>query len=226
MYREKRPRIFITGIPTAGKSYLAKKLLRTIGGTYLEIDNLRMELARDPRYRQWINFYVDQDELSYYRDNDYEAQWQNLVRQSEQIWPALLASIRRYENSDIPLKSRIATLARNPLNRASPIIFEGVNLLPHLTAKDLSFPGFVIAGKSYEDTISRNMRQPRWGKTEELQRMEANAFWYGERPHYIAEAERYGYRIFETADEAFPVIMNMLEIMCRQETSVGFSKLR
>ena len=59
-------RIFITGIPTAGKSYLAEKLAEKVGGICVSIDDIREELVKDERYKKWVNFYLDQDEYDYY----------------------------------------------------------------------------------------------------------------------------------------------------------------
>jgi len=61
-----KKRLFITGIPTAGKSYLAKKLAEQVGGICVSIDNLRIELSKDLRYERCVSFYSNQDERSYY----------------------------------------------------------------------------------------------------------------------------------------------------------------
>lgn len=42
--------------------------------------------------------------------------------------------------------------------------------------------------------------------------MGAEAFWFVERPHYIAEAESCGYKIFEDADEAYEEVVKMLDL--------------
>ncbi|MEK7136644.1 MAG: hypothetical protein AAB821_03580 [Patescibacteria group bacterium] len=53
---------------------------------------------------------------------------------------------------------------------------------------------------------------PRWGQTKKLQKLEAETFFYIERPKYISEAEKYDYPIFESADEAyFYVFKNMIK---------------
>ncbi len=185
-------KLFITGIPTAGKSYLGKKLAEQVGGICVSIDDMREELAQDERYRPWVNFYVDQDEYTYYTTISYEEQWENLVKQSEMLWPGILEKIQSYDTEK------------------KPVIFEGVNLLPHLAHRDLGIPGVVIIGKSFEEVLDRNIKDPRWGETEELQRLEADAFFNGERPQYQSEAKKYNYPVFETGDEAWETVISIL----------------
>jgi predicted ATPase len=203
--------IFITGIPTAGKTHLAEKLARATGAFCLETDDLRQKFSRSPLYRPWTDLYREMDEKSYYSGTDYETQWQNLVRQSEALWPPTRDHILAYCEGRIPLRSRLAAAARGYRPSRRLLIAEGVNILPHLAHRDLPFPGFVIVGSSYEDVLRRLAARPRWGRTEELQRMEADAFWYGERPRYMQEAEKYRYRVFRTAEEAYPEILKALQ---------------
>ena len=187
-----KKRIFITGIPTAGKSYLAKKLAEKVGGICVSIDDFREDLTKDERYKKWVNFYLDQDEHTYYTTTTHDEQWTNLVKQSEGFWPGVLEKIHQYNEE------------------SRPIIFEGVNVLPHLAHKDLQMPGIAIIGRSFDETLERNKKDPRWGATEELQRLEAEAFFNGERPHYKEESEKYGYQVFETPDEAYEVALSLL----------------
>lgn len=190
----KNKRLFITGIPTAGKSYLGNKLAKEIGGIKISFDHIRSKLTKDRRYKKWVHFYADQkDERAYYTTTDPDQQWENLIRQSEKLWPGFLEEIKKYEQE----------------NR--PIIFEGVNILPHLAKKDFVFPGVVLIGRSFEDVFERNKFEPRWGKTEELQRLEAKSFFYVERPRYKIEAEKYNYQIFETAADAYSKALELLK---------------
>lgn len=177
-------RLFLTGIPTGGKSYLGKKLAEKVGGICVSTDDMREELSKDPQYKEWIEFYLNQDEHAYYTTKNYDEQWDNLVKQSEVMWPGVLEKILEYEKE------------------GRPVIFEGVNLLPHLIKRDFNIPGLVIIGKSLEDVFNRCKSNPRWGNTEELWKLEADAFFNGERPRYKREAEKYGYEVFESADEA------------------------
>ncbi len=188
----KGKRLSITGIPTAGKSYLAERLAEVVRGIPVHLDDLREELSKNPEYRTWTEFYWDKDEATYYRDVSEENQWQDLVAQSEGLWPPFLQKIRSYENE------------------ARPVIFESVNLLPHLVARDLDMPMVVLVGISFEEVFKRNKKDPRWGNTEELQRIEAKGFFEEDRPRYKAEAERFGFKVFETADDAFNYSLSLL----------------
>lgn len=185
-------RIFITGIPTAGKSYLGKRLAEKVRGICVSMDDMRESLANNESYKKWTNYYLDQDELSYYKTTSPDEQWLSLVRQSEGLWPGLLEKIAHYNNEKRPL------------------IFEGVNILPHLAHQDLHIPGIAIIGRSFEEILERNKKEPRWGLTEELQLLEADSFFNIERPRYKAEAEKYGYPVFETADEAWDTTLALL----------------
>lgn len=188
-----KKRLFITGIPTAGKSYLGQKLAEKVGGICVSVDDIREDLVKDERYKKWVNYYIDQDEYKYYTTTDYDEQWNNLVRQSEGFWPGILAELAKY------------------FDEIRPVIFEGVNILPHLAHKDLLIPGIAIIGRSFEETLERNKKEPRWGETEELQKLEADAFFNGERPYYKKESEKYGYKVFETPEEAWDTALKMLE---------------
>ena len=187
-----KKRLFITGIPTAGKSYLAKKLAKEVGGVCASVDDMREELSKDEKYKKWVNYYLDQDEKTYYTTTTYDEQWENLVAQSEGFWPGILAWLAQYADED------------------RPVVFEGVNILPHLAHRDLQIPGIAIIGRSLEETFERNKKEPRWGATEELQKLEANAFFNGERLHYKDDAEKFGYPVFETPDEAWAMAIQIL----------------
>lgn len=187
-----KKRLFISGIPTAGKSYLGKKLAQEVNGVCVSIDDIREDLSNNERYKKWVNYYLDQDEYSYYTTTNYDEQWNNLVKQSEGLWPGICAKIAQYKDEQ------------------KPVIFEGVNILPHLAIKDFSIPGIVIIGCSLDEVLERNKKEPRWGVTEELQKLEADAFFNGERQYYKAESEKYGYPVFETPDEAWNTALRIL----------------
>lgn len=189
-----KKRLFITGIPTAGKSYLTKKLAKEVGGICVSVDDMREELSKDERYKKWVNYYLDQDEYTYYTTTTHNEQWKNLVAQSEGFWPGVLMRLDKYADEE------------------RPVIFEGVNILPHLAHRDLQIPGIAIIGRSFEETFERNKKEPRWGATEELQKLEADAFFNGERPHYKDDAEKFGYPVFETPDEAWTTAIQILTI--------------
>jgi len=123
-----------------------------------------------------------------------DVQWKNLVNQSEGLWPGILEKVRQYENEP------------------RPVIFEGVNLLPHLAHMDLpGVPGIAILGSSLQETLKRNTERPRWGNTLELQTMEAEAFFNIERPRYEQESKKYGCQTFDTAEAAWATALNFLQ---------------
>ncbi len=96
-------------------------------------------------------------------------------------------------------------------DESRPVIFECVNMLPHMVKRDLGFDGVVLIGASFEETLERNKKDPRWGNTLELQELEAKTFFYIQRPHYKEEALKYGYKTFERADEAVGYCLGILE---------------
>jgi len=175
---------FISGIPASGKSYLAAKVARAVGVLHIEIDDLRKEMSKDPELKKWVMFFWDQNEAEYWKNTNCDEQWANLKNQSEAFWPTILEKISEVQKS------------------GKPAIFEGVNMLPHLVAKDLELHGIVLLGNSLEDIFERNKKEPRWGRTAELQRMEAEGFYNCERPRYKIEAEKYGYQAFFDVKEA------------------------
>ena len=161
---------FISGIPASGKSYLAAKVARELGIRHIAVDDWREEMACDPELKKWVNFFFDLEEEEYWRTTSPEEQWENIRKQSEAFWPTIARKIKEVQRS------------------GEGTIFEGVNLLPHLVRKDLDVEGIVLLGESLDLIWERNRMDPRWGKTEELQKKEAEAFWYGERPRYQSEA--------------------------------------
>jgi hypothetical protein len=186
-------RLFITGIPTAGKSHLSDKIAAAVRGVHVRIDSICDELKESSEeYKRWIDFYWDQDEYTYYTTTSHEQQWINLVAQAEHVWPGILEHIKKYDNEE------------------KPVIFDGVLILPHLANRDLSFPGIALVGKSFEETLARNKLEPRWGDTEELQKMEAESFFYCERPRYIEEAKKFGYPVFEEPEGAYAHALALL----------------
>jgi 2-phosphoglycerate kinase len=185
--------IFISGIPASGKSYLAKKLSLELGVFHFDTDTLRKEMAKDPKLEPWVNFYWNKDEKEYYTNTSCDQLWKNLVNQSEAFWSTILNKI-------------------NEIKQSHPVaIFEGVNILPHLAAKDLDFPGVYLLGESQEQILERIKKAPRWGATEELQEIEASIFFNCERIHYQKEAEKYGFMTFTNPKEAESGIRKLLD---------------
>lgn len=185
--------LFISGIPASGKSSLAKKTAKKTRAFHLDIDALRREMAKNPKLEPWANFYWNQDERKYLTGTPCKEQWSNLVRQSEAFWPTILEKI-----GEVKKFHKIA-------------IFEGVNILPHLAHKDLDFSGIVLLGESMEQIFKRNKKAPRWGKTEELQRLEAEIFFNCERENYKREAEKYGFKTFTSSEEAEKELLRLFK---------------
>jgi hypothetical protein len=90
------------------------------------------------------------------------------------------------------------------------VVFECVNLLPHIAKQYLDFPGIVLIGNSLEKVLERNKQAPRWGNTPELQELEAKWFFEVERPRYMADPKKCNYPVFESADEAFEKALQFL----------------
>lgn len=182
--------IFITGIPASGKSYLAKKLSKRFNMPILSIDELKNEMVKDPDLKKWVNFYWNVDEKEYYTTKSCEEQWDNLVAQSEAFWTFIKEKI-------------------NEAMRKEPHIFEGVNLLPHLVSS-LGINGMVLLGESEQSILDRIKKEPRWGRTESLQKLEANAFCNCEATYYRSEAKKYGYEVFNSADKAEEYLVELI----------------
>jgi hypothetical protein len=185
--------VFIGGIPASGKSYLARDIASETGAYYFGIDSLRREMSKVPHLKYWTDYYRNLDEEEFYKNTPCEGQWEALCRQSEAFWPTILENINK-------------TKSKYP-----SAIFEGVNLLPHLTSKYLDFPGIFLLGESFEQIFARNKERPRWGKTEEVQRLEAENFFHCEGMMYKQEAEKYGYKTFHNSNEAKVEILKLLK---------------
>ncbi len=183
--------LFITGIPAAGKSYLAKKIAKATDAAHFDIDEWREDMRKDPELDKWVQFFWNKDEEKYWDQTSCLEHWQNLKNQSEAIWPAIVARINDVKKS------------------AQSAIFEGVNILPHLAAKDLDFSGVCLIGESEEVIFERNKKAPRWGNTEALQRKEAKIFFNCEGPIYKKEAEKYGIKVFSLVGEAEEELMRL-----------------
>lgn len=169
---------FITGTPASGKSTLAKRISTKLGWKHIDIDKWRGEMCNDPLIKPWVEFFMNKDELKYWQETSPEEDFQNLVKQSEAFWPFILKEINKIIKS------------------GEPAIFEAVNILPHLAKSDLSFDGIVLINNSPEVIFERIKKDPRWGETEELQKIESIRF-VEEAMFYKIEAEKYGYKVFD-----------------------------
>lgn len=176
--------IFISGIPTSGKSFLAKKISNELGILHFDTDKWRGEVRSNSDLVKWVDFYFDKDEEEYFKNTDCNRRWDDLKNQSEVFWPIFKMKI------DEIIESNFSA------------IFEGVTLLPHLIHEDFKFPAYYLLGESFEQTLDRNIKSSRWGKTLDLQKIEAENFFYCEGENYKREAEAHGYKIFRNIYEA------------------------
>ncbi|MCR4328395.1 MAG: hypothetical protein NUV53_02645 [Patescibacteria group bacterium] len=186
------PFAFIGGIPTAGKSFLAAKLAAEFGLVHIDIDAFRGDMKKDEKLKPWANFFWDKDEEEYLRTVSCEENWKNIKRQSEAFLPTVLQKIQSVRQS------------------GKGAIVEGVNIIPEFAKRNFDFGGAFLLGNSVEEVFRRNRERPRWGKTEALQRKEAELFYYCERVMYKKEAERYGYKTFKDSATAEQELRKLL----------------
>lgn len=186
--------VFIGGISASGKSYLAKKIANKIGAVHIDLDQLRCtEMIKKPELKPWAEFFLNQDEKTYWENTSCEEHWNNLKNQSEAFWPTILRKIKETQSL------------------GKSIVFEAVNILPHLARRDLDFEGVFLLGESLKVIFERNKKDPRWGKTEELQKIEAERFYNCEGLIYKTEAEKYGFKTFNSAEEAEEEILRLIQ---------------
>jgi len=186
--------VFIGGIPASGKSYIAKKVANEIGAIHIDLDKLRCsEMIKNPELKPWTEFFMNRDEKTYWENTNCEQHWNNLKNQSEAFWPTMLRKIKETQSL------------------GKSIVFEAVNILPHLARRDLDFEGIFLLGESLDVIFERNKKDPRWGKTEELQKIEADRFYNCEGPMYKKEAEKYGFKTFIDPIEAEKEVLKLME---------------
>jgi len=184
--------IFISGIPASGKSYLAEKVAQKTNSIHVDIDELRGLMKKSLNLEYWVNFFENKDEKKYWETITPEEHWKNLTKQSEAFWPTILEKIHKIQET------------------GNPAIFEGVSILPHLAHQDLDFPGVVLLGDSEKIVFKRCQESPRWGKTNELQKKEAEWFFVHEGGMYKKEANKYGYKVFYDAKKAEEELVRLM----------------
>lgn len=184
--------VFISGIPTAGKSYLAEKIADKTGCAHVCIDDLRSSMKDHPELEPMVNFFWNIDEAKYWENISPREHWNNLKRQSEAFWPIILDKVRETQQT------------------GQSAVFEGVNILPHLAYQDFDFPGVVLLGESEQKVFERCRENPRWGKTDELQKREAEWFFVHEGKIYAEEARKYGYKTFHSTEKAEIELIKLL----------------
>ncbi len=184
--------VFITGIPTAGKSFLANKLYTSLGLRHIKIDDLWDTVKDDPVLGHWYHNFWHKDEAEYYGTSSPDTIWQDVVDQSEAFWPTVKKHIEQI------------------LAEGKPAIFDGVGLLPHLM-QQLPIKGVVLIAASEQQILDRLKAEPRWSDKEELQRMEAHAFFTVEAPNYTEQAAKYGYLAFNDSVAAEGELRKLIE---------------
>ena len=184
---------FISGIPASGKSYLAKRVAQKTNSVHIDIDKLRVEMAKNPNLEPRVNFFSNKNENKYWETITPQEHWKNLKNQSEAFWPTILKKIHELQKTN------------------GSVIFEGVNILPHLAYQDLNFSGIVLLGESEQAILERCKIDPRWGKTKELQEMESEWFFVHEGKIYEDEARKYGYAVFHDSIKAEEELIRMLK---------------
>mgnify|MGYP001570963722 FL=1 len=171
---------FIGGTQVAGKSYSSKKFVENSGLniTLIKTDALRLEMINDPKLRKWINVFWDRDEHEFWQNTNYEDYVQLLVGQSEAFFPIIMKTVNKI------------------MAERKHAIFEGVNLLPHLVNKHISFPALFLVCDDRELIFSRLKEHPRWGGTEQFQRTEAEYIVKYDTRFIREEAIKFGYKVF------------------------------
>ncbi len=185
--------VFISGISTAGKSYLAKRVAKETGSTHISTDDLKEKMAEDSKLEPFVNFFWNMDENKYWENISPEEHWNNLKKQSEAFWPTVLEKIYEIKKTK------------------QSAIFEGVNILPHLAHRDLDFSGIILLGESEEVVFKRYRENPRWGQTYDLQKKEAEWSFVYEGKNYAEESSKYGYKTFHDTEKAEKKLIELLK---------------
>jgi len=197
---------FIGGIPVAGKTTLAKKIINSAPFEifYGDIDHARKNWAlEDPKLAKWVDFFRHQDETAYWQKTNCQQHMQNVVRQSKALWPLIFETIKQ------------------TCSMYKHAIFDGVNILPELAHQDLNIPGIFLVISDIEIIYQRLQKKSRWGKTDELKKIEAKCFYEGESEFIKSEAKKYGYKVFDNPLEAEVELKNIFKIkICSKETNI------
>jgi adenylate kinase family enzyme len=181
--------VFIGGIPAVGKTFLANKVSKKFDILHVDTDVWREEMRESPELKKWVDFFWNLDEENYWKETTCEEQWKNLIEQSEAFWSVFKEKI---------------------INIKEPAIFEGVNLIPHLM-KEIDVHGVYLVSDSVDEIFERNKKDPRWGETEELQKIEAEAFVNCESKKYKEEAEKYNYKVVTDVGDAEREVIRLIK---------------
>lgn len=189
------PILFVTGNSTAGKSTLARDAAKKLKVAVESGDHMRVSLYRDRVYGPTARFYESQaDESEYYATTSERERWENLRRQSERLWPALSMKV----------------LAAYRIAR-KPIVVEGVNFMPDLVARDFpDHPIIAIVCDDEESVRARLAEKPRWGRTPDLQMLEAREIAKEQAPRYRTLTLAAGGQVFASSNEALELCGELL----------------
>ncbi len=179
--------VFIGGAPTAGKTHLARDFTKQSDGAihHIKVDDIREELRTVPEVKKWANFFKSQDETAYWKRTDCKQHLQNIIDQSNALWPHILKKIKESQK------------------QFPRVIFEGIDIMPELAHRDLDFDGFFLVPPDVETMYVRLQAHRRWGETNDLKRQEAKCFYEGDAMYIKQEAEKYGYEVFDNLDDGY-----------------------
>lgn len=188
--------VFIGGPPTAGKTHLAQEFIskNNLEILHVKTDDIRNGLKQDPNLRGWVNFFKDKDEIEYWKKNTPSQHINNVIKQAKALWPEILKNIEQKTNTH------------------QNIIFDGVSFLPELTRKFLNFDGFYLIPKDVETIFRRLLAHSRWGRTEDLKREEAKAFFYGDTKFFEMSAKANGYKVFNNIEDGYNELARLFNI--------------
>lgn len=188
--------VFIGGTSAAGKTYTAKEFVKKSGLPIhiVSIDDLRKDFAKDPKLKYWVDILWNQNEEEYWKTITYEKDIQNLIDQSQAFWPSILE------------------ILENTKKKYKHAIFEAINIQPHLAKKDFDFPGFFLVNEDYQTLLERFKKDPRWGKSEDLQRIEVEFLLKHDVPFIKKEAKKYGYKVFNNSEDAIKELRKIFQL--------------
>lgn len=177
---------FIGGTSASGKTYAAKLFVKNSGLPIhiVSIDNFRKEFSKDPQLKYWVDILWNKNEEEYWKEVTYEKDIENLTAQSEAFWPSILKVVQKTKK-----------LYKHA-------IFEAINIQPHLAKRDFDFPGFFLINEDYQTLLERFKKNPRWGKIENLQKLEVEFLVKHDVPFIKKEAKKYGYKVFNNSNDA------------------------
>ncbi len=177
---------FIGGTSAAGKTYVARAFAKQskLPIHVVSIDDHRREFAKDPKLRYWTDILWNKNEEKYWKTITYKEDIGNLIKQSEAFWSRILEVVKRTKK-----------LHKHAL-------FEAINIQPHLAKRDFDFTGFFLINEDSPTLLKRLKEHPRWGKTEELQKLEVAFLLKHDVPFVKQQAKKYKYKVVNDSNDA------------------------